>query len=146
MKALSLHQPWASAIALGLKRIETRSWHVSHRGEIAIHAALRASSEQRRFFDEMMRHREFKHAFEAAGFFSFEMLPKGAIVALAELKEVVPTTVVLGCDAASAMDLRLGDYGPGRFAWRLANARRVPPFWVKGNRGLFNFDDKWLTK
>jgi hypothetical protein len=28
MKALSLHQPWASLIALGVKRIETRSWRI----------------------------------------------------------------------------------------------------------------------
>lgn len=39
MKALSLHQPWASCIALGLKRIETRGWKTAHRGPLAIHAS-----------------------------------------------------------------------------------------------------------
>lgn len=41
MKALTLHQPWASLIALGYKTIETRSWATSHRGPLAIHAGTR---------------------------------------------------------------------------------------------------------
>uniref|UniRef100_A0A6M3J354 ASCH domain-containing protein n=1 Tax=viral metagenome TaxID=1070528 RepID=A0A6M3J354_9ZZZZ len=32
MKAISLWQPWASAMALGWKKIETRSWGTSYRG------------------------------------------------------------------------------------------------------------------
>lgn len=38
MKVLTLHQPWASLIALGVKTIETRSWTTSYRGPLAIHA------------------------------------------------------------------------------------------------------------
>jgi hypothetical protein len=41
MKAISLSQPWASAIALDLKSIETRSWQTKYRGRIAIHASAR---------------------------------------------------------------------------------------------------------
>lgn len=32
MKAISLWQPWASAIAVGAKRVETRSWATKYRG------------------------------------------------------------------------------------------------------------------
>lgn len=39
MKALTVHQPYASLIAIGAKRIETRSWSTSYRGPLAIHAA-----------------------------------------------------------------------------------------------------------
>jgi len=39
MKAITLHQPFASLIALGVKTIETRSRPTKHRGLIAIHAA-----------------------------------------------------------------------------------------------------------
>jgi ASCH domain-containing protein len=39
IRALTLHQPWAWAMARGDKRIETRSWPLSHRGDLAIHAA-----------------------------------------------------------------------------------------------------------
>lgn len=41
MKALTVWQPWASLVALGVKTIETRSWSTSYRGPLAIHAAKR---------------------------------------------------------------------------------------------------------
>src|SRR6267154_1758716 len=41
MKALTLWQPWASMIAFGEKRIETRCWSTKHRGLLAIHAAAK---------------------------------------------------------------------------------------------------------
>ena len=39
IKAISLWQPWASLIALGGKKIETRSWPTKYRGPLAIHAS-----------------------------------------------------------------------------------------------------------
>lgn len=42
MRALSLWQPWASLIALGVKTIETRGWSTKYRGPLLIHAAKRA--------------------------------------------------------------------------------------------------------
>lgn len=39
MKLITLHQPWASLIALGIKEYETRNWNTPYRGEILIHAA-----------------------------------------------------------------------------------------------------------
>jgi hypothetical protein len=38
MKALSLWQPWATLVALGVKKLETRSWSTTYRGPLAIHA------------------------------------------------------------------------------------------------------------
>lgn len=38
---LTLHQPWATLIALGVKTIETRSWSTKYRGPIAIHAGTK---------------------------------------------------------------------------------------------------------
>lgn len=39
IKCLSLWEPWATAMRLGLKRIETRHWFISHRGPLAIQAS-----------------------------------------------------------------------------------------------------------
>ena len=39
MKALTLTPPWATLVALGHKRVETRSWRTQSRGPLAIHAA-----------------------------------------------------------------------------------------------------------
>jgi hypothetical protein len=41
MKVLTLWQPWASLVQLGVKTIETRSWSTTYRGPLAIHAAAR---------------------------------------------------------------------------------------------------------
>ncbi|MFV0399180.1 MAG: ASCH domain-containing protein [Oscillospiraceae bacterium] len=41
MKAITIWQPWASLLACGAKKYETRSWVTSYRGPIAIHAAAR---------------------------------------------------------------------------------------------------------
>ena len=39
MRAISLHQPWATLVAIGAKKIETRHWATDYRGELLIHAA-----------------------------------------------------------------------------------------------------------
>lgn len=39
MRARTLHQPWASLMAVGLKYIETRGQRTNVRGRVAIHAA-----------------------------------------------------------------------------------------------------------
>ena len=39
MKALSIKQPWADLVVLGIKRIENRTWKSNYRGPLAIHAS-----------------------------------------------------------------------------------------------------------
>lgn len=39
MKALSIRQPWAGAVALGWKDVENRTRMVGHRGRLLIHAS-----------------------------------------------------------------------------------------------------------
>lgn len=43
VKALTVHQPWAWAIAHGHKPVENRTQRTSHRGLTAVHAGLRVS-------------------------------------------------------------------------------------------------------
>lgn len=38
MKTLTIRQPFAHCVALGVKAVENRSWPTSHRGPLAIHA------------------------------------------------------------------------------------------------------------
>lgn len=40
IKAISLHQPWASMIQQGSKTIETRTWPTKHRGDLLICSTL----------------------------------------------------------------------------------------------------------
>ena len=41
---LTMHQPWASLLVAGIKKIEGRSWYSGHRGKLWIHAAAKQSS------------------------------------------------------------------------------------------------------
>lgn len=45
MKALSIRQPWAWAIACAAKTVENRTRRTSHTGLIAIHASLRSDDD-----------------------------------------------------------------------------------------------------
>jgi hypothetical protein len=41
MRCITIYQPWASLLACGAKKYETRSWPTKYRGPIAIHAAAK---------------------------------------------------------------------------------------------------------
>jgi len=43
---LSMHQPWASLLVIGVKLHEGRTWYSSHRGKLWIHAASKVPTEQ----------------------------------------------------------------------------------------------------
>jgi hypothetical protein len=92
VKALTLHQPWASAIAEGIKTIETRSWSTSYRGPLAIHAGR--SLEGIEELDAGRLCREDDAALVAQlveiGIRQWGDLPLGAVVATANLVDVVP--------------------------------------------------------
>jgi len=38
MKALSIRQPWADLIMLGVKNVENRTWSTNHKGPLLVHA------------------------------------------------------------------------------------------------------------
>lgn len=129
MKALSLWQPWASAIALGLKRIETRHWSTSHRGLLAIHAAKRWTAEER------WAAKNFACMFGCAALRGD--LPLGAIVAVAKLVDVRSTDSLR--PTLSDDEEELGNYAPGRFGWMLSDVIALPePIPAKGMQGLFD--------
>ena len=153
MKALTLWQPWASAIALGSKRIETRSWSTNYRGPLAIHAAKRRNVDELIYYGccwnwcgalgvKMGRHNDI-----------WDTLPFGAIVATCELVDCRPTeTFTVGeLDTKRRPDgdvhhtyawteRQLGNFDPGRFGWLLADI--VPldePVAATGRQGLWDW-------
>jgi hypothetical protein len=130
VKAISLWQPWASAIAAGGKCWETRSWYIRYRGVLAIHAAMKTSTELRALRAE----EPFLTTLRGLG-----ELPFGAIVAVAYLGDCVPTQrVAAGLDAD---ELAFGDFTAGRWAWKLENItplRAAIP--ARGSRGLWDWE------
>jgi hypothetical protein len=47
MKAVTIHEPWATLLVTAEKAHETRSWQTSHRGSIAIHVAGKFTDDMR---------------------------------------------------------------------------------------------------
>lgn len=141
MKALTLTQPWATLVAIGAKQYETRSWYTTYRGPLAIHAAkggynwlsLAAGDE---VSVAMCR------ALNAGGYASARELPLGAVVAVGDLVRIYRTQWIARDARAplSADELAFGDYTPGRYAWLLANVRRLPePIPARGSLGLWDW-------
>lgn len=98
MKAITLHQPWASLVALGQKSIETRSWATKHRGPIAIHAAAHVPSvvlplSIGGFEVDKDNPRGSSPAYLLRGPIVWPYrLPLGSVVAIANLVDVLPIT------------------------------------------------------
>lgn len=110
MRALSLTQPYASAIALLIKRWETRSWPTSYRGEVCIHASKGFPGWAREFADlESMNHP------------GLDELPLGAIVCIADLTECCMTSTI--GPYLSEQERHWGDYSGGRYAFKFENVR-----------------------
>lgn len=45
MKAITIKQPWASLIVVGIKDVENRTWKTNFRGRVLIHASAKADKE-----------------------------------------------------------------------------------------------------
>jgi hypothetical protein len=133
-RGLTLHQPYASAIALGLKKNETRSWYTTYRKVVAIHAGLHVPQYARTF--------ALNEA--AAGVLpSIDTLPLGAVVALAVVGDCVPTESL----EPTALERRYGDYTPGRWAWRLEDIVPLPePVPARGYQGIWGLPEDVATR
>lgn len=147
MKALSVRQPWASLIAVGSKRIETRSWSTPFRGPLAIHAA-KGLGQTVGDYVKLCSSEPFWSALKFR-----EPLARGAVLATCELFDVLK--IVERDEGYSCLDLlgaeqfdfpidderAFGDYTPGRYAWLLGNVRPFNrPIPAKGRLGLWEWD------
>lgn len=139
MKALTLWQPWASAIAAGLKRVETRGWSTAYRGRMAIHAAKCTPSEHLTFFDSISD--RDRAAFGALGIRSRAELPTGCIVAFADLYACVKMDEPL-LSITTEEEQRWGIWTLGRYGLYLRNIEtlRQPIPVVRGWQKMWEWD------
>lgn len=134
MKAISLWQPWASAIAIGAKKIETRHWSTPYRGPLAIHAA------KTKDHISYMKYPGVFESFVDAGFKTPLDLPLGAIVATCSLVECYRTESI--CQELTTLERALGGYEDGRFGWLLEDVVWIKnPIFFRGAQGFFNVPD-----
>jgi len=133
LKAISLIQPWASLVAIGAKRIETRSWPAKYRGPLGIHASRGFPKEAR----ELCFQEPFRSALLKGGFKDPSGLPLGAVVAICRLEMVwkIEKESWIPPD-----QVPFGDFTPGRFAWDLVETDRLPePVPAAGRLGLWEW-------
>src|SRR5574342_1248012 len=139
MRAVSLTQPWATLVAIGAKRIETRSWSTPYRGQIAIHAAKGFPTWAR----ELASGEPFRKALRTDDGGGMCYLPLGAVVATSELVDCVRVESAfmrapLLERSGTADEEAFGDYSIGRWAWILRGVNRVdPPVPARGSLGLW---------
>lgn len=129
MKALSLWQPWASLMARGVKRHETRHWPTPYRGMVAIHAA--------KTMDLVgAPHDLCRAALDMQ--WPMNRPPVGVIVAVGELTACLTTDDVE--PFITRADREAGNFGSGRFAWAFSEVRALRrPIPMVGRQGLFNW-------
>ena len=109
VKALTVHQPWASLIAAGIKDVENRSWRTNYRGTLLIHAGMGLDREALDEWRDELPPR----------------LPRGRVIARVELLDCV-------------RDSRSGWAIQGQWHWVLSHPEPVPraPI-IRGRLGLF---------
>lgn len=133
MKALSLTQPWATLVAIGAKKIETRSWRTNYRGSIAIHAAKGFPTAARQF--SMTRAVWQVTALDRASDY-----PRGCVIAIGFLDDVVPIESLFDQPRLTFREKMFGDYSPGRFGWILNGVQQFDkPIPAKGALGLWEW-------
>lgn len=131
--AITIWQPFASLIAFGEKTYETRAWKTTYRGPLAIHAALGTPSTRNRLplgrdvWDALERHSVM-----------LGQLPTGAIVCEVELLDCELTGAIVPW--ISEKEKAFGDYGAGRYAWRLkVTSVYKPPVPARGRQGIWEW-------
>ena len=152
MYAITLHQPWASLIALGIKTVETRSWPAPALlvGQtIAIHAGKRVVRQPGENIEQELRARlgEDWHGDLPAG----RVVATAILAGMARVAHINPLTGHavhdLSTETGCAVGLGRtrsdpwGDFSPGRWLWLLAEVKPLPePVPAVGHQSFWHWD------
>lgn len=130
MKAITLHEPWASLVIWGEKKFETRSWSTSYRGRIAIHAGKRWTAAQAALL--------YQFPFDGTFVGTPLPLPLGCVLGVCELVAVHRTEDLLDL---TPIEDAFGDFSNGRYAWEMRVIHRFEtPIPAKGFQQLWDWE------
>lgn len=138
MKAFTVYQPYAFAIAAGLKHYETRPRRTNIRGRVAVHAGKRDAWRTGILENGIMPQIE-KLLSEVQGTVNRPArLEYGAVIGTVEIVDCVPVEEIV--DKLTERERLLGDYSPGRFAWVLKNPIMFKnPVLARGQQGWWEW-------
>lgn len=136
MKVITIRQPWATLIALGEKKFETRSWRTKYRGKLGIHAGKNIDKAACR--QEPIRSVLAKHGY------TDKNLPTGVILATCKLSNCIKVANELVMTAyfnnGEDNEYYFGDYSEGRYAWELQDVQALEnPIYAKGQLSLWEY-------
>lgn len=154
MKALSLWQPWATLMAIGAKKIETRSWNMRYRGPLAICATQKWNSDVVENLNLASKTPELVddwwHIVDAlinAGYQTLAELPLGSVLCVVDVVDCIPTPILVpryydGPPMITPKEKAFGDYSQARYGIITENLRRLKePIPIKGKQGIFDIPD-----
>jgi len=133
MKVISLTEPFATLIKEKKKRIETRSWKTSYRGELYIHAS------STRVPKEWKENKELMNLVQ-------EELTFGKIICKCNLVDCIEMTEewIDKIKKEQQEEYACGIYEKGRYAWVLEKIEPLEePITVKGHLGIWNYEEKF---
>lgn len=152
MKAITLHQPYASLIAHGYKCIETRTWPTHYRGSLAIHAAKRWAPGWLRWIDPDSPDGWRLETLDNIGGDAHEdangggwyrpwgsSLPLGFVVATARLVDCVP---IIGPDDREPAGEHVFDRGDSLWLVGPENREEIGPGVTQDLRDAVPIDDQ----
>ena len=138
MKALSLWQPWASLMAEGAKKIETRGWKNDYRGLVAIHASKTWNSELRTITMQPKFNESLRGVLPESN--KVDSLPRGCFIAVGKLHRVLSTTTHAPAIPSMKTDeFWFGDYSENRFMWVFDGVWKLStPLFSRGYQALWD--------
>lgn len=126
MKALSLWQPWASLMADGRKKIETRHWRPPAwlvGQQVAIHATKRVDN-----------------SFSRQCGYDPLAIPRGCVVAIVRLDKFEKFTEAFKQEIMLYPEGGYGDFEMGRFGWFCTLIEKLnPPAEAIGHQGIWDW-------
>ena len=133
MKVISIKEPFATLIANGMKKIETRSWKTNYRGEIFIHASGKSLAK--------------------------EFLTNDYVVDLIKDMDMNYGNIICRCNLVDCIymdeefieyikqnptEYNVGEYKLGRYAWIMEDIEPIYPIPAKGQLNIWNFDGEYI--
>jgi len=136
MKTLSIQQPYAGLLILGIKHHETRSWNTKHRGLLAIHASAKLTFDGKQMLNWLMQNDPNRFF---VGSESYEMCTRlGMVLGTVRITDTRSTNDGFKIESLESI---VGDFSPNRYFWTCDNpvvfASPVP---AVGKLSLWNWE------
>ena len=131
MKVISIKEPYATLIMNGIKKIETRSWKTSYKGELFIHASISKIVRKNLLEDilNLVEEMDFNY---------------GKIICRVNLVDCIyMDEEFINKIKKNKIEFICGEYKIGRYAWILDSIEPIYPIDAKGKLSFWNFDGEY---